>query len=383
MSTKLLALLRFSSAAALIACSQLAWAQSANTVYSRVANSVGILIITTFEGELVGSGSAVTVGPQTMVTNRHVLIPGHRYMVLMNGSRLEAYQTMCDSVQDLCLISVKGLDSKPVEFGDVKKLSVGDQVYTLGYPNELGNVMGVSEATKQKTYSPVQSTLSNGLITALRPLEDGSLIQTNAAISPGSSGGGLFDANGRLIGITTFGMKYGQGLNMALPVNWVERLGVTGAPHGAEAMTEAVSQGRFTQSANDAREPESPSIAAQDASPHPALQAARIVPAAAPASTYKNYWWAAIPVLLIALFVIKRRSSNYIAETSGGTRAALNNDLPIEPFLEAAAKEVEEQKTDTALWAMVLSESKGNESIARESYIKYRAKKLRSIAVAS
>ena len=54
--------------------------------------------------------------------------------------------------------------------------------------------------------------------------ENASLIQTNAAISPGSSGGGLFDSEGRLIGLTTWKIREGENLNFAIPVDWVLEL---------------------------------------------------------------------------------------------------------------------------------------------------------------
>lgn len=60
-------------------------------------------------------------------------------------------------------------------------------------------------------------SLSDGLISQLR----GEIIQTTAPISPVSSGGGLLDAQGRLIGITTFGHKSGQNLNFAIPAEWI------------------------------------------------------------------------------------------------------------------------------------------------------------------
>jgi len=71
--------------------------------------------------------------------------------------------------------------------------------------------------------------MSNGIVSALRDTGDGTLIQTSAAISPGSSGGGLFNDQGRLMGITTFKVKGGDNVNIALPVSWVSELGVTGA----------------------------------------------------------------------------------------------------------------------------------------------------------
>src|SRR5262249_49670558 len=87
-------------------------------------------------------------------------------------------------------------------------LQVGQRVYAIGAPQEL------------------ELTLSDGLISGLRQTEGGSiqLIQTSAPISPGSSGGGLFDQDGRLVGITTFFVEEGQNLNFALPAAWVLEL---------------------------------------------------------------------------------------------------------------------------------------------------------------
>ncbi|HTJ97497.1 MAG TPA: serine protease [Rhodocyclaceae bacterium] len=378
MRLNLPSLLRLSLFTTLAALSHSALAQSGNSVYARVANSVGIVIIMTYEGELVGSGSAVTVASQTMVTNHHVLMPGYRYQVLINGGRYEGYMSTCDSDQDLCLLSVKGLEAQPVEFGDVSKINVGDPVYTLGFPNEIGNVVGVSEATKQKSYTPLQSTLSNGLITALRPVDGGSIIQTNAAISPGSSGGGLFDANGRLLGITTFGMKYGQGLNMALPVNWVARLGVSGAPHPADIINAAAAGNTSPPKQNSRDVDQTPSNSGGEPGN---FSSPNLTPAESPDpfKKYKDHWWYAIPAVLIALLVVKRVRNRDEDEAVAVDIPRTSATPQLQSFMEAASKELDEQRADTALWQMVLNECKGNESLARESYIKYRATKLRSI----
>jgi tetratricopeptide (TPR) repeat protein len=67
----------------------------------------------------------------------------------------------------------------------------------------------------------LELTFSEGVISALRDTEGVRMVQTSAAISPGSSGGGLFDAQGNLVGVTTFYLKEGQSLNFALPGEWV------------------------------------------------------------------------------------------------------------------------------------------------------------------
>ncbi len=75
---------------------------------------------------------------------------------------------------------------------------MGDPVYTVGAPSGLDR------------------TLGDGLISGLRSGEGRHYIQTTAPISPGSSGGGLFDENGNLIGITTLYIEEGQALNFAI-----------------------------------------------------------------------------------------------------------------------------------------------------------------------
>jgi hypothetical protein len=70
----------------------------------------------------------------------------------------------------------------------------------------------------------LERTLSEGLVSALRPEAKTNVIQTTAAISPGSSGGGLFDARSRLVGITTSMRKNSQSLNFAHPTEWVLEL---------------------------------------------------------------------------------------------------------------------------------------------------------------
>lgn len=363
----------------LLATSQHALPQSANSIYSRVANSVGIVIVTTFEDQLVASGSAVTVAPQTMVTNRHVLLPGHRYQILISGGRYEAYMTNCDSVQDLCLMEVRGLNAAPVEFGDAGKLSVGDAVYAIGAPNEIANIVGVTAVTKQKTYSPPQLTLSNGLITALRPVEDGNVIQTNAAISPGSSGGGLFDAKGRLIGITTFGMRSGQGLNMALPVNWVERLGVSGAPASSDATqapaaTMGSERGMVAPATQQGTSTELPDN--DTTGQNTAAQPRKTTVDQAKDGLLK-YWWAVLLLPFALIVVFKRRFAVEEVEIESSPIVAIV-DPQLQRCMDTAREELAQNRTDLTLWNMVIADHKGNEAAAQQSYIKRRASRLLS-----
>lgn len=358
-----------------------ALAQAANAVYAKVAGSIGIVIVSTFEGQLVASGSAVTVSSQTMVTNKHVLIPGHRYIVHMAGNKYEAYMTNCDAEQDLCLLSVQGLEAKPVEFADMDKVAVGDPVYAVGAPNEVINAIGVAMVTKQKAPSSMQLTLSNGLVTALRPVENGKIVQTNAAISPGSSGGGLFDANGHLVGITTFQMTRAQNINMALPVNWVERLGVTGSPR-TTITSEVVSPGSPVPFQGRILEPAAPSASGENELPAkppvPGLPStSNDKPVSATPGFDMKFVWLSVPVVLLVLFaMIRRRRADAFAETVVITPSTTPQDPMRQRFIDQAADELDQSKEDRSLWNAVLADSKGNLNVARSAYIQQRSAKL-------
>lgn len=90
-----------------------------------------------------------------------------------------------------------------VQLGSSEALKIGQRVYAVGSPIGL------------------ELTLSEGVVSGFRGVKNGRYIQTTAAISPGSSGGGLFDDEGRLIGLVTFYFKDGQQLNFAAPVDWI------------------------------------------------------------------------------------------------------------------------------------------------------------------
>jgi hypothetical protein len=153
-------------------------------------------------------GSAVTIAPGRLVTNCHVLEKGVSFTVDRENVSYGATVEFMDPERDLCQLKVAGFEAAPVEIADSRELKVGARVYAIGSPRGL------------------EMTLSDGLISVLRRTEDGSLvlIQTSAPVSPGSSGGGLFDAAGRLIGITTFQRKDSQNLNFAVPSGLIGEL---------------------------------------------------------------------------------------------------------------------------------------------------------------
>ncbi|MFZ6768371.1 S1C family serine protease [Undibacterium sp. Di26W] len=153
-------------------------------------------------------GSAVVIEPEALITNCHVIAKAKKISIKQENVTLEAKLQYIDVERDLCQITARNLKAPAVALGDSNKLAVGQHIYTIGNPIGL------------------ERTLSDGLISSLRKDDKDILryIQISAPISPGSSGGGLFDEEGRLIGITAAGYAKGQNLNLAIPSNLLREL---------------------------------------------------------------------------------------------------------------------------------------------------------------
>jgi len=180
---------------------------SSEEVFQKLSPSVFVVHVYDKQGREFSKGSGVVIGPGRIVTNCHVLAKGSSIAVSRGNSAHGATLELPDPEHDLCQLKVKELTAPAVPFGSTATLKVGGRVYAIGAP--LG----------------LELTLTDGVISSLRGDEGKPpQIQTTAAMSPGSSGGGLFDAEGKLIGIATWGLVGGQQLNFAVPVEWVAEL---------------------------------------------------------------------------------------------------------------------------------------------------------------
>ena len=184
----------------------LAAAKTPEQIFVQVSPSVVVVDIFDIKGKSIGLGSGAVIGAGQVITNCHVAQKGKSLQVRQSGKTFKATLQYADPERDLCQLSAPDLQAPPLTLGTAKNLRVGQRVYAIGAPKGL------------------ELTLSEGLISSLRPYEGSQYIQTSAAISPGSSGGGLFDEQGQLIGITTFYLEEGQNLNFALPVDWIDDL---------------------------------------------------------------------------------------------------------------------------------------------------------------
>lgn len=160
------------------------------------------------------NGSGVILEAGQVVTNCHVVDEASAIKVKSDSAEFPAILRLQDRERDLCLLEVKGLPGKRLPLRLQDDIAPGAAVYAIGNP--LG--LGVS--------------VSSGLVSAVGSEEAGRLVFFDAAISPGSSGGGLFDAEGRLVGITTASLQAAQALNIAYPASWVAQLVRRGLPVG-------------------------------------------------------------------------------------------------------------------------------------------------------
>lgn len=177
--------------------------RSAEDIFTQVSQSVVRINVANAAGAVVATGSGVVIGPGSVITNCHVALRGDTLEVKLDDNAYAAVVEVSNEDRDLCLLNVSGLAAPAVSLGTVDSVRVGQRVYAVGAPQGL------------------DLTISDGIVSALRESQGSKMIQTSAPVSPGSSGGGLFDTSGRMIGVVTFQTKVGQNLNFAVPADWV------------------------------------------------------------------------------------------------------------------------------------------------------------------
>ena len=176
--------------------------------------TVGVQENMFFQGRVVeGVGSGVVVSKDGYIlTNAHVVQDGKAEKIevlLTNGKKSSAKLLWYDTTLDLAVIKTDMTGLKPVEMGASDKVQIGDKAIAIGNPLGLD----------------LQSTLTSGYIsgkdrtiTLQNGLQMDGLMQTDAAINSGNSGGGLFDQEGKLIGINT-AKASAEGIGFTIPIN--------------------------------------------------------------------------------------------------------------------------------------------------------------------
>jgi S1-C subfamily serine protease len=157
-------------------------------------------------GQPVAQGSGFLVSKDGLiVTNYHVIAEGSSAIVKLPDGAFYAVDGLLasDKTRDIAVIKAHGQNFRVLALGNSDRVQVGEDVVAIGNPLSL------------------ESTVSNGIVSGIRAVkeEGGDFLQITAPISPGSSGGPLFDMTGAVIGITTMYLKGGENLNFAIPIN--------------------------------------------------------------------------------------------------------------------------------------------------------------------
>ncbi|MGX5717704.1 S1C family serine protease [Arthrobacter sp. MAHUQ-56] len=163
----------------------------------------------------VGAGSAVLFTEDGyLLTNSHVVAgTSQGHAVFADGSRMELELVGADPLSDLAVVHGSRPKVRPAEFGAAESLRVGQLVVAVGNPLGLAGSVTAGVVSGLGRAIPVWSGGNR------RVIED--VIQTDAALNPGNSGGALADTHARIVGINT--AVAGAGLGLAIPINATTR----------------------------------------------------------------------------------------------------------------------------------------------------------------
>ncbi|WP_018411270.1 S1 family peptidase [Methyloversatilis thermotolerans] len=159
------------------------------------------------DGDRFAVGSAVVVGPDIALTNCHVTRHAHTIVLSRGLERHPVVGERADISRDLCLLRTAGpLPYPALDIRPARALNLGEPVIAHGYSGGM------------------EAHFARGVVLDLHAAGGSYIIQTSAGFLQGASGGGLFDASGRLIGITTFLTSAERTEYFAMPADWADRL---------------------------------------------------------------------------------------------------------------------------------------------------------------
>ena len=189
--------------------------------YSRVVTDVArklspsVANLRVSRGRREGGGSGVVITPDGFVlTSAHVVEGSHRGVAsFVDGRELAVEVVGSDPLSDLAVLRIESNGVTPAELGDADGLQVGQLVVAIGNPN------GFAGSVTAGVVSALGRSLPTRSGSAMRIVEN--VIQTDAALNPGNSGGALADGVGRVVGINT--AVAGVGLGLAIPINATTR----------------------------------------------------------------------------------------------------------------------------------------------------------------
>jgi S1-C subfamily serine protease len=177
--------------------------------------AAGVTGVSPFSVPATGAGSGFVVAANGLIlTNYHVVAGASSLTVTLDDTRQVAASVVgTDAPHDLAVIKVSVAGLVPVTMGDSDTVRVGQLAIAVGSP--LGTL---TDSVTQGIVSGIDRTVTVGDRAAKTEKNLSGLIQTDAAVNPGNSGGPLFDANGSVVGIVTASVGGAQGMGFAVPI---------------------------------------------------------------------------------------------------------------------------------------------------------------------
>jgi S1-C subfamily serine protease len=177
-------------------------------IAKKVSPSVVVIQGKTDSGDVLGTGFIVSKDGK-IVTNLHVVRNMKTASIqLANGDVFDSLSVLAtDERRDIAIVQIAGFDLPVLELGNSDVLTVGEPLVIVGSPRGL------------------EGTVTAGILSSVRDSGEGfKVLQTDAAVNPGSSGGPLVNNKGQVIGVVSFRLRSAEGLNFAVPINYVRGL---------------------------------------------------------------------------------------------------------------------------------------------------------------
>ena len=177
--------------------------------------AAGVTGVSPFSVPATGAGSGFVVAANGLIlTNYHVVAGASSLTVTLDDTRQVAASVVgTDAPHDLAVIKVSVAGLVPVTMGDSDTVRVGQLAIAIGSP--LGTL---TDSVTQGIVSGIDRTVTVGDRAAKTEKNLSGLIQTDAAVNPGNSGGPLLDANGSVVGVITASVGGAQGMGFAVPI---------------------------------------------------------------------------------------------------------------------------------------------------------------------
>jgi tetratricopeptide (TPR) repeat protein len=177
-------------------------------IYDRTHSSIVVIVTADKDDKPVGQGSGFIVARDRIATNHHVFEGAANAVVFYaDGASVLVEGIFADSpARDLVILSAQTGSRSPLRLGNELSVRQGDAVYAIGAPQGL------------------QLSITNGIVSGFRQVDEQFMIQSTAPIAPGSSGGPLFDSEGHVIGVTTSLLNGSPGIYFSIGAGDVSRL---------------------------------------------------------------------------------------------------------------------------------------------------------------